>query len=107
MKNDLELEWNESFREAVEWVQGSRDSLFITGRAGSGKSTLLRYLKRRILHAPVVLAPTGVAALAVGGETVHGFFHFPPRVLFSWDAETAGHRDIYKRLDTLVIDEVS
>ena len=107
MTPDAELEWNEGFREAVEWVQGSRDSLFITGRAGSGKSTLLRYLKRRILHDPVVLAPTGVSALVVGGETVHGFFRFPPRVLFSWDAETTGHRDALRRLDTLVIDEVS
>ena len=107
MTADPELEWNGGFREAVEWVQGSRDSLFITGHAGSGKSTLLRYLKRRILQDPVVLAPTGVAALGVGGETVHGFFQFPPRVLFSWDAETSSRRNVLRRLDTLVIDEVS
>jgi ATP-dependent exoDNAse (exonuclease V) alpha subunit len=106
IKTPVELEWNEGFREAVEWVQGSRESLFITGRAGSGKSTLLRYLKQFVLSDPVVLAPTGVAALAIGGQTVHGFFRFPPRVLFSWD-EPSGRGEALRRLDTLVIDEIS
>ncbi len=106
MKTPADLEWNEGFREAVEWVQGSRESLFITGRAGSGKSTLLRYLKQYVLSNPVVLAPTGVAALAVGGQTVHGFFRFPPRVLFSWD-DSSGRGEALRRLDTLVIDEIS
>ncbi len=105
-----DLEWGKGFREAVEWVQGGHESLFITGRAGSGKSTLLRYLTTHILCDPVVLAPTGVAALAIGGETLHSFFRFPPRVLFSWDlSEGMGkqsHRHL-SRLETLVIDEIS
>jgi Cdc6-like AAA superfamily ATPase len=58
-------------------------SIFITGRAGTGKSTLLTYPREEVLHDNyVVVAPTGVAAINVGGSTIHKFFGFLPDITF-------------------------
>src|SRR5688500_18987097 len=76
------LEWNDGFQEVMEWLEEGRRCLFVTGKAGTGKSTLLRHIRRHILGKAVVLAPTGVAAVHVGGQTIHSFFRFPPQVLF-------------------------
>jgi ABC-type lipoprotein export system ATPase subunit len=55
-------------------------SIFITSRAGTGKSTLLTYLINDVLTSNyVVVAPTGVAALNVGGSRVHKFFGVLPK----------------------------
>lgn len=66
------------FREIADLIENTNESVFITGKAGTGKSTLLKYIKKRTKKKFVVLAPTGVAALNVGGKTVNSFFRFPP-----------------------------
>ncbi len=82
--------------------------LFITGRAGTGKSTLLQIFKRSTRKNVVVLAPTGVAALNVGGQTIHSFFNFPPRLLQSKDIRpNRRNKRLFMNLETLVIDEIS
>jgi len=55
----------------------------------------------------VVLAPTGVAALNVGGMTVHSFFRFPPKIQDLKDIKVSGDRRLYEKVDVLVVDEVS
>ena len=70
------IEINREFARALEGIAGGRGNLFITGKAGTGKSTLLEYYRDHATETPVILAPTGVAALNVGGETVHRFFGF-------------------------------
>ena len=55
----------------------------------------------------MVLAPTGIAALNVKGQTIHSFFRFPPRVLQNSDITKQRNRSLYKKLETIVIDEVS
>ena len=57
-------------------MENTSQSLFITGKAGTGKSTLLDYFCLHTDKIPVVLAPTGVAALNVKGQTIHRFFNF-------------------------------
>lgn len=89
-------------------VEHTREHLFITGRAGTGKSTLLNHLAWHTSKIIVVCAPTGVAALGVGGQTIHSLFRLPTGVVA--DHEITQSRELKKMLssiDTLVIDEVS
>jgi ATP-dependent exoDNAse (exonuclease V) alpha subunit len=82
----------------------------VTGRAGTGKSTLLRYLRETTSKRVVVLAPTGLAAVNVGGQTIHSFFRLPPRLVDPSALGTIGagpNATVIKRADTFVIDEVS
>lgn len=101
------IEWNDGFQEAKEWIESGCKCLFVTGRAGTGKSTLLSHLKRTLLSRAVVLAPTGVAAVHVGGQTIHSFFRFPPHVLFPEAVARLGGGKVYRKLTSVVIDEIS
>jgi ATP-dependent DNA helicase PIF1 len=98
---------------AYHQMEFTADCLFLTGRAGTGKSTLLNYFRKTTVKKYVVLAPTGLAALQVGGSTIHSFFGFPLRKILKNDPEinawSKGHprRKILREMDTLIIDEVS
>ena len=81
--------------------------VFVTGNAGTGKSTLIRYIKNVCDKKIVVLAPTGVAALNAGGVTIHSFFQFPPKILEEKDIKNLSDRNLYQKLELLIIDEVS
>lgn len=69
-----QLEFTPQFEKTLKLLENSDRSLFITGRAGTGKSTLLNYFRQTTKKKLVVLAPTGVAALNVQGQTIHSFF---------------------------------
>jgi ATP-dependent DNA helicase PIF1 len=89
-------------------IENSRDHIFVTGRAGTGKSTLLEYLSWHTSKQLVVCAPTGVAALNVGGQTIHSLFRLPIGVIADHDIDqTAELRKLLNTIDTVVIDEVS
>jgi len=104
------IELNDQFRRALEIMEGTDKNVFVTGRAGTGKSTLLEYFRNTTKKNVVVLAPTGVAALNVKGQTIHSFFRFKPgitpervkRLRSSKDSES-----VYRKLDIIVIDEIS
>lgn len=82
--------------------------MFITGKAGTGKSVLLQYIKLHSQKDIIVVAPTGVAALNVGGQTIHSLFLFPPTFIDTRSLKLAPKTaKILKNIDTLVIDEVS
>ena len=70
------IDINEEFQHAFELISKTNDCVFVTGNAGTGKTTFLKYYMARAQKKTVVLAPTGVAALNAGGETVHSFFNF-------------------------------
>lgn len=94
--------------EAIKEILSKRDHFFITGKAGTGKSTLLRKFLGKTKDNAVVVAPTGVAALNVGGETIHSFFRLRPGGTFSDIYKMAEKaRRIYNEMDTLIIDEIS
>lgn len=106
----LSPEMNERFQEALQLMDETDRHLFITGKAGTGKSTLLSYFCRNTDKDPVVLAPTGVAALNVKGQTIHSFFNFPVDVTI--ERIRSGkikpkNTKLYKKLKMIVIDEVS
>ena len=86
----------------------TRAHLLLTGRAGTGKSTLLQQFRATTKKKLVVLAPTGVAAVNVGGQTIHSFFGFRPGItLDNVRSRSRGQNSIYKQLDMIIIDEIS
>ena len=70
------LDITPAFKKAIKAMESGNQAVFITGKAGTGKSTLLNYYRDTAKKKPVVLAPTGVAALNVQGQTIHSFFNF-------------------------------
>ena len=95
------------FQAAVDFARHEEGHLFVTGRAGTGKSTLLRAMREMITQEAVVLAPTGLAAVNVGGQTIHSFFGFPPRLIRSDDIRRSRNGRLMRRLKAIIIDEVS
>jgi ATP-dependent exoDNAse (exonuclease V) alpha subunit len=102
---------NEDFRLALDVLERQGRNAFITGRAGTGKSTLLQLFRNTTRRKVAVLAPTGTAAINVRGQTIHSFFGFAPRILTPKEASRKAYpkerQQLYQRLDTLVIDEIS
>lgn len=96
------------FISTYKQLEDTNDNYFITGRAGTGKSTLLKYFKDHTEKNIVVLAPTGVAAVNVGGSTIHSFFRFG----FGAQANEVITKDtrrskLFNAIDCIVIDEIS
>ena len=107
----VEIDFNAEFQCALDMMEETDKNIFITGRAGTGKSTLLNYFRDNTKKNAVILAPTGVAAVNVGGQTIHSFFHFKPNVTVAAikrkKATGKEKTSIYKKLKTIIIDEVS
>lgn len=102
------IEITPEFTRVLTAVNTTDASLFITGKAGTGKSTLLRYLTQHTRKKYAVLAPTGVAALNVQGQTIHSFFRLPARLLQREEMKyNARLEKLMRALDILIIDEVS
>lgn len=107
MRNSF-IEINPEFERALRVMEETNKHVFITGKAGTGKSTLLEYFRRNTQKDVAVLAPTGVAALNVEGQTVHSFFGFKPSITPEKVKKISGpDAAIYKEFDTIIIDEVS
>lgn len=99
-----------TIKNALDLLENSKDHLFITGNAGTGKSTLLEYWRSRTQQNVAVLAPTGVAALNVKGQTIHSFFGFRPDITVQKIHRYYKRKDkkgLFKKLNTIVIDEIS
>ena len=108
--NHQALDFNDQFVHAYELMENSPRNLFITGKAGTGKSTLLQYFRAQTRKNIVVLAPTGVAAVNIKGQTIHSFFGFKPDITPEGARAIRvrkAKKNIYRKLRTIVIDEVS
>ena len=93
-----------------EFLENEHDHIFVTGRAGTGKSTLLNHFVNNTKKNVAVVAPTGVAAYNVGGQTIHSFFGMPRGILGVQPLHKhlfGRVRDALRSLDVLVIDEIS
>jgi ATP-dependent exoDNAse (exonuclease V) alpha subunit len=106
-----EIKETEEFAEIFKMVNMGKNRItLLTGKAGTGKSTMITYLKGKMGHRNiVVVAPTGIAALNVGGQTIHSFFRLPtPPLLTDRDIHDFGEKaDLLKKIDLLIIDEIS
>ena len=107
------MEENRELRLAWDFVENTGVSIFLTGKAGTGKTTFLREVKRRSPKRMVVVAPTGVAAINAGGQTIHSFFQLPlspyvPRARYKERFDFSKEKKkLLRTLDLLVIDEIS
>ncbi len=101
---------DETTQKILEVIENSTENIFLTGNAGTGKSTLLEHFRTSTGKNIAVVAPTGVAALNVHGETIHSFFGFSPSITpekAGQDAKRTKKSKIYNALEVLVIDEIS
>ena len=112
---------NKEFQDALNLIQYTRQSVFLTGKAGTGKSTFLKYVCANTKKKYVVLAPTGIAAINAGGSTLHSFFKLPFHPLLPDDPNfslkggklhsflkySSEHRKLIKQLELVIIDEIS
>jgi len=94
-------------------IEQSNESFFITGKAGTGKSTFIHYFSQASKKKIIKVAFTGIAAINVGGSTIHSLFRFPTKPLMPGDSEITifddGHsvRKLFEDINTIIIDEVS
>jgi hypothetical protein len=127
--DNIELdETNEEFKYASEFVSQTDKTVYLTGKAGTGKTTFLKYLRKTTSKNTVILAPTGVAAINAGGQTINSFFQLPfgpfvsndKRLRTSKEIDDIDNTTIYstfkyredkkhiiEQLDLLIIDEIS
>lgn len=110
---------NTEFKQALQIIQYTRRSLFLTGKAGTGKSTFLRYICQHTKKKHVVLAPTGIAAINAGGATLHSFFKLPFHPLLPTDSRYSPRNirgtlkyngekcKILREVELIIIDEIS
>jgi ATP-dependent DNA helicase PIF1 len=101
---------NPTALDALKIMQESGENLFLTGEAGTGKSTLLKYFRQITEKNIVVLAPTGVAALNVDGQTIHSFCSFGPDITLSKVKKlgpTTSKFQLLQKLNIIVVDEIS
>lgn len=109
-QSNLEIEINEDFARALKFLDHSSKNLFITGNAGTGKSTLLEHFQLHTKKNVAILAPTGVAALNVNGQTIHSFFLIPPNITPDKVLDhklSEKKKKLIENLDMIIIDEAS
>lgn len=97
----------QEFSKALDILEKTNENIFITGQAGTGKSTLLREFVETTQKKYVILAPTGVAALNVGGQTIHSFFRIKPGKIDIPNLKKDFRTKLFGSLDTVIIDEIS
>ncbi len=110
---------NQEWQQALQIIQTTRRSLFLTGKAGTGKSTFLRYVAQHTQKKHVILAPTGIAAINAGGQTLHSFFKLPFHPLLPNDSRYSPRNirktlkysgitlQLLRELELIIIDEIS
>lgn len=117
-ENHIDLD-NPELQNALQIIQYTRRSLFLTGKAGTGKSTFLRYIATHTKKKHIILAPTGIAAINAGGSTLHSFFKIPFHPLLPNDSmfsvrnirNTLKYNSekikIIREVELIIIDEIS
>ena len=112
---------NKEFQDALNLIQYTRQSVFLTVKAGTGKSTFLRHICANTKKKYVVLAPTGIAAINAGGSTMHSFFKLPFYPILPDDPNLSlqrgriheffkyakPHRKLLEQIELVIIDEIS
>ncbi len=106
----MKINFSDKAQRVIDLVQGSRQNIFVTGKAGTGKSTLLQYIRQNAKQKVIVVAPTGISAINVNGDTIHSFFGLKP----GFEKDEAKKMRIdekkqkkFKQLKTIAIDEIS
>ena len=96
-----------AFQDALDCITSGTPITFISGKAGTGKSTFTKRELTKLAGNTVFLSPTGIAALNIGGQTIHSFFYLEHGLLYPEQIRESRQPQIYKEVDYLVIDEIS
>lgn len=112
IKENIEKEiiLGEEQQKIYDIMENTYDNMLILGKAGTGKSELLKYYKEHTYKSAIVVSPTGIASLNVGGRTIHSTFHFDiglqytDKILETWFTHYDG---IFDEIDTIIFDEIS
>ena len=106
----MKTKFSKQAQNVIETIEKTSNNIFVTGKAGTGKSTLLEYIRNNSKKKIIVLAPTGISAINVNGETIHSFFRLKP----GFELDEAREMEInkksqskFKRIKTIAIDEIS
>lgn len=97
----------DTYAPVLKLLENQRANVYLTGRAGTGKTSLIRQFVARNHETTIVVAPTGIAALKAGGQTIHSFFRLPPRLIELKDVKRLRHAKAMQKMQTLIIDEIS
>lgn len=94
---------------AYQMIANTHNSFFLTGKAGTGKTTFLKQVQKEVSKNFLLLAPTGLAAINLGGQTIHSFFGFKFGVLGPGETGQLNPKKqrLIREIDTIIIDEVS
>ena len=104
---------NEEQQVAFDLVRDTNRSFFLTGKAGTGKTTFVKYIQETLTDKRfVIVAPTGLAAITAGGQTIHSFFGLPldpiaPDAEFEMFNINYEKQCLLQKVDTIIMDEVS
>lgn len=108
---DYDINENPELKEIYDFIKQDIPVMFLTGGAGTGKSTFIKYLKNNIKDELnkncIVLAPTGVASINVGGQTIHSFFGFKTDIFENKEIDKLQKNTVIEHTDLIIIDEIS
>ena len=108
---DYDINENPEIKQTYDYIKQNSPVIFLTGGAGTGKSTFIKYLKinlkKELNKNCIVLAPTGVAAVNVGGQTIHSFFNFKTDVFENNEIKISMKNSVLDYTDLIIIDEIS
>ena len=101
------IQVTEEFELIRQLLEEGVPFLTVYGQAGTGKTTLIRWLQELVPGNCVVLAPTGLAAITAGGQTIHSFFKLPPVAPQEGLVDRPRDEAVLENLELLIIDEIS
>lgn len=101
----------DEMQQALNLINNTNSSIYVTGKAGTGKTTLLKHIIETVDKRFVIAAPTGVAAINAGGVTLHSLFAIPFGPIDPYSAIrpdfSQEKTEILNSIDALIIDEIS
>ena len=103
----MSIEIVPEYHEAINSLESGVPITFLTGQAGTGKSTIIDVIRTRYDIKIPVLAPTGVAALNVEGQTINSFFQIPPYTINLSEVKILKNFEMFRKMKFLIIDEIS
>lgn len=103
----MTIEVLKEYQDVLQLVYKKEPVIFVTGSAGTGKSTFISWLQTKVSNV-VLAAPTGIAAINIGGKTTNSLFMIPPSTLQDPDDLSSGvSSSVLNSANVVIIDEVS
>lgn len=110
MTEKLKIQVTPEYKECIKYLKRGEKFVFVSGKAGVGKSILIKFLQNKLRNKNMVLiAPTGIASINIGGQTIHSLFGFNTDIITPYNVKVGngGMKEVFKKIDILVIDEIS